>query len=317
MTSYPMKSSDTSAEQGRLQSYDVEGRIVEVSGKWLRVASIQDEDWHDGDVAPVPEQFIDSVKHAQALNADVFTFCQKPDDPTPRFRFPFELESIAAISTLSFSDWWNNRVSTDLRHDVRRAAKRGVVVRTVEFTDEFVRGIMTIYDETPIRQGRPFWHYREDFDSVKAGNSTYLQRSEFLGAYCGDELIGFLKIVYVDRMGRLMQIIAKDMHRDKRPMNALIAKAVEVCEAKGCSLLTYGKYRYSQGEDSVTAFKRRNGFEEILVPRYYVPLTAKGKLAMFLQLHRGAKAMLPRPMLRSLRKIRSSVYSRLQPSMRS
>jgi hypothetical protein len=119
-----------------------------------------------------------------------------------------------------------------------------VVVRSVPFTDDLVAGIVDIYNETPIRQGRPFWHYGKTFEAVKQMNATYLERSGFLGAFLGDELIGFLKIVYVNRVARLMQIVAKDAHRDKRPMNALIAKAVELCETKNCTDLVYGNYRY-------------------------------------------------------------------------
>ena len=39
---------------------------------------------------------------------------------------------------------------------MRRAEKRGVVVREVPFDDDLVRGIVEIYDETPIRQGGPY-----------------------------------------------------------------------------------------------------------------------------------------------------------------
>jgi hypothetical protein len=109
-----------------------------------------------------------------------------------------------------------------------------------------------------------------------------------------------------------MQILSKDAHRNKRPMNALIAKAVELCEAKGCSHLVYGSYRYAQGADSVTAFKHRNGFEEILVPRYYVPLTTKGRLALYLRLHRGAKERVPDPVLLWLKRLRALIYRRSQ-----
>jgi hypothetical protein len=143
---------------------------------------------------------------------------------------------------------------------------------------------------------------------VKRANATYLERSDFLGAFWGSELIGFIKIVYVDHLARLMQIISKDGHRDKRPTNALIAKAVELCEAKGCSHLTYGKYRYPQGADELTAFKRRNGFEEILVPRYYAPLTIKGSVVLRLRLHRGAKALVPARVLLSLKHVRTFIY---------
>ena len=192
--------------------------------------------------------------------------------------------------------------------DGPKAAKRGLVVRVVPFTDDFVRGIMEIYDETPVRQGRLFWHYKKGFDEVKRANSTYVERSDFVGAYVGDELVGFLKIVYVDRFARLMQIIAKDAQRNRRPMNALIAKAVEVIDAKGCSLLTYGNFRYAQGADSVTAFKVRNGFEEIMVPKYYVPLTAKGKLALRMHLHHGVRAWVPNPVRQALKRARLSLY---------
>lgn len=261
---------------------------------------------------PAPNQFIATIRRHKNFEADIFTFGQKPNDPSPRFSFHREWDSVAAIRIRSFSDWWNNCVSSDLRRDVRRAEKRGVTVRAVSFTDEFVRAIMQIYDETPIRQGRPFWHYKKPFDVVKVENATYLQRSEFVGAFCEDELIGFIKIVYVENMARLMQIIAKDAHRDKRPMNALIAKAVEISGEKGCSYLTYGKYRYQQGADSVTAFKHRNGFEEILVPRYYIPLTIVGKVALRLKLHHGAKALVPQPVRKSLRSLRAMIYREIQ-----
>jgi hypothetical protein len=296
---------------------EINGRSVIVNGKWVKVAAVMDEDWQEGEVVPNPERFIRQLKQINGLRADIFSFSQKLVDPTPRFAFPYEWDSIAAVPTASYSDWWKNRVSTDLRRDVKLAAKRGVVVRSVQFTDDLVRGIKEIYDETPIRQGRPFWHYQKDFEVVKRANSSYLERSDFLGAFLGEALIGFLKIVYVDRIARLMQIIAKDAHRDKRPMNALIAKAIEAAESKGCSHLTYGKYHYSQGSDSVTAFKHRNGFEEILVPKYYIPLTMKGKLALRYNLHHGVRAMVPAPFIRFSRGIRRGIYSRLQGSKKA
>jgi hypothetical protein len=291
----------------KVPSVQVNGKTVVVTGGWLKVAGVRDEDWQEGEVVREPNVFLANLQQHKRLGADLFTFSQKPSDPNPRFPFFYEWDSVAAIRTASFSDWWTNRVSTDLRRDVRKSAKLGVVVRPVPFSDDFVRGIMDIYDETPVRQGNPFWHYKKDFATVKRANETYLERSDFLGAFWGDELIGFIKIVYVDRLARLMQIISKDGHRDKRPTNALIAKAVELCEEKGCSHLTYGKYRYGQGADDLTAFKRRNGFEEILVPKYFVPLTIKGSVALHLRLQRGAKALVPERVLRSLRRVKGSI----------
>jgi hypothetical protein len=108
-----------------------------------------------------------------------------------------------------------------------------------------------------------------------------------------------------------MQIIAKEKDRDKRPMNVLIAKAVELAEVNRCCYLTYGHYRYPQGADSLTAFKRRNGFEEILVPRYYVPLTVKGNLALRLGIHHGVKALIPGRLLQQMKQVRTRFYQQL------
>lgn len=62
--------------------------------------------------------------------------------------------------------------------------------------------------------------------------------------------------------------------------------------------LTYGKYVYGNKRTSTLIdFKRRHGFEEVLVPRYYVALTVKGKIGMSLNLHRGLVGILPDKMI--------------------
>jgi len=42
----------------------------------------------------------------------------------------------------------------------------------------------------------------------------------------------------------------------------------------------YCNYIYNDPKSSLTEFKRRNGFEQVLLPRYYIPLTLKGKIAL-------------------------------------
>ena len=116
---------------------------------------------------------------------------------------------------------------------MRIAGKRGVLVKMVEFNDELARGIAEIYNETPIRQGRSFCHFGKDVETVKAENATYPERSQFIGAYCGNELIGFMKLVHIDEVASIMQFLSKNAHLDKKPMNALLAKAVELCEKSG------------------------------------------------------------------------------------
>ena len=153
--------------------------------------------------------------------------------------------------------------------------------------DKLVSGITRIYNETPIRQGRKFLHYGKSFDQVKVANATYLGRSKFIGAFFNNELIGFIKFVTVNNVARIMQILSMEAHADKRPTNALLAKAIGVCCENGATHFIYGKYVYGRKQTSpVTEFKRRNGFEQFDFPRYYVPLTRFGALAIRCGLHR-------------------------------
>ena len=98
----------------------------------------------------------------------------------------------------------------------------------MECDDKLVCGIREIYNEVPIRDGRPFPHYGKKFDTVKREVTTMPDRSEFLGAYCGEELIGFIKLIHMGKLSSILHIVSKRAHYDKRPTNSLLAAAVEV-----------------------------------------------------------------------------------------
>ncbi|HEV2452836.1 MAG TPA: GNAT family N-acetyltransferase, partial [Verrucomicrobiae bacterium] len=283
---------------------EIAGRTVIVKGGWFKIASVRDEELTEGDLVSNPVQFVTELKRT-GLKADVLTFFQRPPDVTPRFPYEVEWENYAVVPTTSFEGWWE-KLPQEARKNTRRAAKRGVTVKAVSFDDEFARGIHKICNEAPIRQGRRFWHYGKDFEAIKREHGTYVERSEFIGAYFENELIGFVKMTYVDKVAFILSIIALNSHQDKRPMNALVTKAVEICAQKGVSYLVYGNYIYgNKKEDSLVEFKRRNGFERLDFPRYYVPLTLKGRLFNALKLHRGPVGLLPGPLLRLLLKVRA------------
>jgi hypothetical protein len=298
-----------------VQSMTIEQRTVVLTGQWVKVAVVKDEDFVEGEVVSDPGRFVASMRQAK-LGADIFAFPERIPNTTPRHSYYFEWDNAAAIPITTYDEWWKERVSHELRRDVNRAKKRGVEVRIVSFDDEFVRGVMDIYNESSVRQGRQFWHYGKDFAAVKGDLATYPERSEFIGAYHEGALIGYLKIVYVDRLARLMQIISKIAHQDKRPTNALIATAVQICETRNCTHLTYGRYIYDNNStSSLTQFKHRNGFEQILFPRYYAPLTAWGRIALGLKLHRGVKGLLPQKALGVLLRLRRRVIEQsVRPS---
>ncbi len=290
-------------------SAQIDGRTVITTGRWLKMAAVQDEDLVEGEMLADPLSFVLHLKET-GLNPDMFTFAQKLPDTTPKYTYHLEWDNQAVIPITTFSDWWEKRVESSVRRAVRKATKAGIVVRLAEFDDAFVQGIVSINNETPVRQGRAFWHYRKSFDAVKCENSTYSERNAFLGAYCQDELIGFMRMTYSDRVANIVQLLSMMKHYDKRPANALIAKAVEVCEQQGMSYLMYYNYIYNDPQSSLTEFKRRNGFEQVLLPRYYIPVTVKGRVALGLGLHRGLVKRIPQPVVTQLLKLRSLWYAR-------
>jgi len=288
----------------RVPAAQVDGRTVIVTGRFVRMASIHDAALAEGEIVPNPADFMAKLA-ASGLGADILTFSQKIHDQTPRHAYPFEWDNAAVASTSNYTEWWEGLPQV-VRKNVRRSAKRGVSVEVAAFDEALVRGIKAIYDETPLRQGRRFWHFGKDLETVRADNSSYLDRSDFIGAYLDGELIGFMKIVYVDDVAMVMQILAKASHYDKRPMNALIAKAVEVCHQKGIAYLVYSKFTYGKKTESdIAEFKRRNGFAQMNYPKYFVPLTIRGRVALALKLHRGLVELLPSGMIRVLLGVRS------------
>ena len=68
------------------------------------------------------------------MKADIFSFTQKLPATRPKYSYPMESESIAAISLISFKEWWEG-LPQETRKNVRRSPKRGVVIRVEEFDD--------------------------------------------------------------------------------------------------------------------------------------------------------------------------------------
>jgi len=166
----------------------------------------------------------------------------------------------------------------------------GVTVNIAEFNDDFVGGIVKIYKETPIRQGKPFWHYDKSFSKIKEETSDALEKSVFLGAYFNGELIGFVKLLMADQYAMIVLILSMIEHRDKSTQNALIAKAVDVCCNDNKKFIIYAKWDIGK---TLADFKKHNGFEPIFLPRYYIPLTIKGYTALKLNLHHGISHLVP------------------------
>lgn len=248
---------------------------------------------------------------------DLFTFSQKVSETAPKFSYSVEWENAAVLPVTSFEHWWNHQLRSYPRNRARQAEKKGVVLCETPFNEALVAGIREIYNECPMRQRRRFPHYGKDFETVHREEATFLDSSIFIGAYFEDKLIGFVKLV-PDETGTqagLMNILSMAKHKDKAPTNALLAYAVRACAARGIKYLVYSKFDYGKERDSLRDFKERNGFQRVDTPRYYVPLTALGRVAFRLGLHHRLGERIPEPFAAKLRAIRASWYERRYRSL--
>ena len=287
----------------------IENIEIKTTGRFLRIARLDADKYQFLDD---PKPILDALKKSRK-RVDLFTFVQKLPDTTPKFTYPMEWDNFAAIHISTFNDWWTKQIGFKARNKAKQAEKKGVVIREVPFSEELVSGIWEIYNECPVRQGRKFPHYGKSLETVYREEATYLDSSIFIGAFWENKLIGFIKLVsnQTRTQAGLMNIVSLIQHRDKAPTNALVAQAVRACADRGIAYLVYSGFSYGKKlRDSLSDFKERNGFQRIEVPRYYVPLTPLGKLALRFGLHHRLLDHLPESAAAKLREFRETYYNR-------
>ncbi len=284
-------------------------REIKIQGKLVRIARIQGDKYRFLDD---PEPLIEGLRKC-GERIDLFTFIQRLPETEPKYRYPMEWDNFAALPISTFDNWWTKQIGFKARNKAKQAEKKGIVLREVPFGDALIQGIWEIYNECPIRQGRPFSHYGEDIETVRRIESPFLDSSVFIGAFLGDKMIGFVKLVIDETRTQagLMNIVSMVGQRDKAPTNALIAHSVRACADRGIRYLVYSNFSYGKKERSTLSdFKENNAFQKIDVPRYFVPLTLIGQAALGMGLHQGFVQLVPEPVLERLREFRKSWYAR-------
>jgi hypothetical protein len=288
---------------------------IKIAGRFLRVARLDAEKFQF--LEEEPDRVVEGLR-GSGVRIDLFTFLQKLSDPKPDLAYPMEMDNFAAIPISTFENWWTKQIGFKARNKAKQAEKKGVALREVPFSDGLVHGIWKIYNECPIRQGRRFSHYGKDLQRVHQDEATYLDKSVFIGAFLGDELIGFIKMVWDESRTQagLMNIVSLIKERDKAPSNALVAHAVKACASRGISYLTYSNFSYGKKQsDSLSDFKERNGFQRFEVARYFVPLTPLGNLALRFGLHHRLSERIPESLAEKLRELREAWYKRKFPTL--
>src|SRR6516162_2765690 len=92
-----------------LPSVTVLDRRVVLTGRWIKTASVKDEELYEGKGVENPEQFINEVKKS-GIKADILTFAQSLEEGGPRYGYHWEWDNAAVIPTTSYLEWWNNRL---------------------------------------------------------------------------------------------------------------------------------------------------------------------------------------------------------------
>jgi hypothetical protein len=285
----------------RLDAMRAEDKAFIISGRFLRTAALKDE-WQE-DIEE-PKEVITELRGSPA-KIDLLRFWQRIPESEPKYGYYHERRDVAAIPVSDYKHWLEKQINPKARNKVRKSAKFGVVIEQTELTDELVRGIMDIFNQSPVRRGKRFWHYGKDFETVKKEMSLDLNESIFITAYHGKELIGFIKLLLADRYALVTVILDKLNHRDKAPMNGMMAKAVEICAMRKIRYLVY--YMWRRGGHA--EFQESTGFKRIPVPEYFVPLTFKGAIALRLGLHKGPRGLIPHKVMPWLLALRAKWYA--------
>lgn len=285
------------------------GRHIKVRGRFVRVASPELDKYESLDD---PEALISCLQKS-GKRIDLLTFMQHMPDTTPKYSYFMEWDNLALLEVSTLDHWWSHQIRSFARNRARQAGKKGVTLRVVPFDDALVEGMREVYNESPVRQGKPNVHYGKDLPTVRQEEATFLDRSVFIGAFLGSQLIGFAKLVTNGNatQANLMNIVAMVRHRDKAPTNALIAEAVRVCAERGIRHLAYQNFTYgNRRPDSLSQFKEVNGFRQVDLPRYYIPLTLPGRIALRLGLHHRLIDRFPEPIAARFRMLRNAWYNR-------
>ena len=285
------------------------GIDVRIKGRLIRTASI------DGDKYTFPEDPEAMLAELRKCGkrVDIFTFLQRLPAGPPQYPYHMELDNLAVVPVSTFDHWWNHQIRSLPRNRARQAEKKGVTFREVPYGEALMQGICEIYNETPVRLGKPFPLYGMTMERARDYAGTFLERSIYLGAFVGEKMIGFIKLVMDETRTHacLVHILAMVQHRDKAVTNALIAQAVRACADRGIRFLVYENFAYGKKEqDSLSHFKEVNGFTRVDLPRYYIPLTLAGRTALRLGLHHRFVDHFPEPVVAKLRQLRKAWYER-------
>lgn len=179
--------------------------------------------------------------------------------------------------------------------------------------DDIIKNIERMYSQCQTKQGVHFKHYGAKFEQIKHNiqkSTVDWCPSDFVCAFHQGKMVGFLRLFYPKDTAYIGALFSMESYFASAPNNALISKAVALACERRRKYLVYTKMHSSReaAEDELRDFKMTNGFHEMIVTRYYVALSRKGRLVLFLKLQHGIKEMLPQ-------RLKNLIYSKKNNDM--
>lgn len=232
-------------------------------------------------------------------DVDLFTFIERSFLDNNKLKRQKQLfsdpEPIGLLKISSYDEWFRS-ITHNARWQTKKGIRVGLKTKVVDIDDTFTKSAFKIYNETPIRQGRKYSGYGLSLMDVKLKFSN-MKGSEVIGAYFEDEQVGLIWISYGDRVAAVNSFLSLLSHREKYPNDVLLAATVRRCVEKGYHYLAYWNMGFNPGLDF---FKKSHGFKVFNVPRFYIPLSYRGELAIKLKLHRPFEHSMPMWLVRPL-----------------
>lgn len=276
----------------------------------MAMASLLDEDYLDGEIVD-----LGSLK----------TFLAGLDSPPWFFRYStlahlgacagggtFDVDNRSCLRVEDPDYWGKKVVAKDVRESLRRIRREGVEVREMPFNASSCEDISTLFNESPIRQGKRYWHYGKSAAQIQEELSPLASRSLYVGAYHRGRLVGFTQVVRLESIGvlRTVHVLGSLVSRKVRPVTAMIDWMVRYGWENGFQRIVYGKHDYGNASnDSLTAFKSRHGFRSEPLRIDYHCLCPQGAWYLAAGLHRNLREMTPRHLALFLKKARSRLIS--------
>lgn len=104
----------------------VNGNRFVVTAKLLKLASVDGDEYLLGEELGDPAICVKEIKKRREPRVDSLTFRQKLVDSSPKYKYYVEFDSVAAVQTANFDEWWQNLPQESRKNVVKSAPEHSM-----------------------------------------------------------------------------------------------------------------------------------------------------------------------------------------------